>query len=197
MFDIGGVVVNYSPLDFLVDRFFHERTEKKLYDAVFGSAEWLMLDKGEISWEQACDIFMQRGRDKDISFEMQALVDGWTDMLTDRKATIELMRLLKKKGFHLYYLSNISKETLKTLSQRKYWQLFDGGVASSDIGALKPDPKMYQTLLDKYQLIPEETIFADDHKPNAAAAFEHGITGIHFKNLKSFCKILVDYGIDT
>ena len=39
-------------------------------------------------------------------------------------------------------------------------------------------------------------IFTDDDKDNAAAAFKAGVTGIQFKNVKSFCKMLVTYGID-
>lgn len=196
VFDIGGVVVNYSPKDYLVDRFYHDRTEKKLYEAVFGSEEWEMLDRGELRWAEAAEIFRQRGKEKDISFEMQALLDEWTDMLTTRKATVALMRLLKKKGFKLYYLTNISHEVFALLQQRDFWQLFDGGVASCEAGAAKPDLALYRELLKKYELEPQETIFTDDRRENTAAAFEAGITGIQFKNVKNFCKMLVTYGID-
>lgn len=196
VFDLGGVVVNYDPKEFLVDRFFYERTENKIYDAVFGSQEWQMLDKGELTFEEASQIFLQRGHEKDIAFEMQEILDNWTEMLTNRKATINLMRLFKKKGFQLFYLSNISKQSFALLKSRNFWPLFDGGIASCEVGLCKPDPAIYKLLLEKYDLVPQETIFADDHKDNAAAAFQVGITGIQFKNVKSFCKMLITYGID-
>lgn len=197
VFDLGGVVVDYNPKDYLADRFFNERIEKKLYDAVFGSEEWQLLDQGKITWADAFQIFMQRGQDRDMAFEMQALLEDWTEMLATRKPTIILLKMLKKKGFNLYYLSNISKDALNFLARRSFFKLFSGGVASYEVGVNKPDPLIYDALLDKYSLIPEETIFTDDRKPNAAAAFECGMTGIQFKTVKGFCKMLVTYGIDV
>lgn len=196
VFDLGGVVVNYNPKDFLVDKFYHERTENILYAAVFGSEEWALMDEGKLTWHEAHDIFMQRGHQRDLAFEMQTLLDEWAEMMTTRRATVTLMRLLKKKGFNLYYLSNMSHYVHDYLAPREFWQLFDGGVLSCEAGLLKPDIEIYQHLIDKYQLTPQETIFTDDTKDNALAAFKAGITGIQFKTVKSFCKMLVTYGID-
>lgn len=196
IFDLGGVVVHYNPKEYLVDRFFHERTERKIYDAVFGSEEWLLMNMGQLSWREASAIFLKRGQEKDIAFEMRTVLEDWTEMLANRRATIVLMGLMKKKGFHLYYLSNIPKEVLALLEQREFWPLFDGGIASCEVGLLKPDINIYKALLDKYKLVPQETIYTDEDKDNTSAAFEAGITGIQFKNVKSFCKMLVTYGID-
>lgn len=196
VFDLGGVVVNFNPKDYLMEKFCHERTETKIYEAVFGSPEWELMDNGLISWEEAATIFMQRGRDKGIEFEMRTALEEWPEMMTTRKATILLMHLLKKKGFNLYYLSNISKDVLALLTPRNFWPLFDGGVASYELQVGKPELAIYQELLDRYDLVPQETIFTDDNRENASVAFQVGITGIHFKNVKSFCKMLVTYGID-
>lgn len=196
IFDLGGVVINYNPKDYLTERFYHERTEKKLYDAIFGSEEWKLLDKGQLTWGDASKIFMRRGREKDMAFETQAVLEEWTDMLTTRAATVALMRILKKKGFNLYYLTNMSREVFAFLQDRDFWNLFDGGVVSCKAGILKPDIEIFKLLVNKYALVPQESIFTDDRKDNAAAAFEVGITGIQFRNVKSFCKMLVTYGID-
>lgn len=197
VFDLGGVVIDYNPKDYLVDRFYHTDTEEKLYNAVFGSEEWHLLDKGEITWAEAQSIFMRRGHEDGLAFEMQAVMDEWTDIMSTRRATVALLRLLKKRGFNLYYLSNISKPILELLKQRDFWSLFDGGVASCEEGYLKPEPELYQILLSRYGLVPQETIFTDDLRENTAAAFEIGITGIQFKNVKNFCKMLVTYGIEV
>ncbi len=196
VFDLGGVVINYNPKDYLVERFYSERTENKLYDAVFGSEEWQLMDKGKLSWNDASAIFMQRGEAKDVAFEMRALLEEWTELMTTRAATVVLMRLLKKNGFRLYYLSNMSKEVHELIAKRDFWTLFDGGVLSYEVGVTKPDLEIYQMLLKKYKLVPQETIFTGDVKANSAAAFETGITGIQFRNVKSFCKMLVTYGIE-
>ena len=197
VFDLGGVVVNYDPKGFLLNRFYSEGTEAKLYDAVFGSDEWKQLDKGTLTWREAAGIFMARAREMDLVFEMTAVLEEWTEMLSTRKATITLLQLFKKKGFQLYYLSNMCSEVHSMLQKRSFWPLFDGGILSYEVGMNKPDIDMYRALLRKYALLPHETIFTDDNKDNANAAFEAGIAGIHFKNLKDFCKMLVTYGVDV
>lgn len=196
VFDLGGVVIDYNPKEYLMEKFFHERTERRLYEAVFGSREWELLDKGELTWEQAQEIFTQRGVEKNMNFEMQALLEEWTEMLGTRAATVALMRLLKKRGFKLYYLSNIAAETLELVRQRDFWELFDGGVASCELHICKPDLEIYQELVKRYNLVPQETIFTDDNRTNATMAFQAGITGIHFTNVKGLCKMMVTYGID-
>ncbi len=196
LFDIGGVVVDYSPKDFLVDKFYNERTEKRLYDAVFGSPEWKMLDNGVITWEQAYEIFMKRGQNRGMAFEMRTVLDEWTDMLTTRNATVALMRTFKKRGLDLYYLSNMPKEVYAFLQNRKFWPLFEGGIFSYEVGISKPDVEIFHLVLKKYNLDPGETIFIDDMRENASAAFEAGITGIPFTNVKNLCKMLVTYGVE-
>ena len=49
IFDFGGVVVDFAPKDFLMDHFMNRRAEEETYALVFGSQEWLDLDRGIIS----------------------------------------------------------------------------------------------------------------------------------------------------
>ena len=51
----------------------------------------------------------------------------------------------------------------------------DGKVVSYQIHIGKPDPAIYQYLLEKYQLNPQETVFFDDREVNTAAAKKLGI----------------------
>ena len=170
--------------------------EHKIYDAMFGSPEWVKLDLGEITYEEASAVFMERARQTDCEFEMHAVIENWLEMLTERRATINLMRLFKKRGYHLYYLSNIPQLALAELKTRKFWPLFDGGVASCEVGVRKPDIEIYKTLLERYQIDPKNALFADDSKVNAQGAFRAGITGIHFTNVNELIKTLLTYGID-
>ena len=196
IFDLGGVVVNYDPKDYLVERFFYSRIEQKIYDAMFGSPEWRKLDLGEMTFDEASAVFMERALETDCEFEMRAVIEDWMDLLTDRRATINLMRLFKKRGYHLYYLSNISHLALAEVKKRKFWTLFDGGIASCEAGVCKPDIQIYKDLLERYDINPKNALFVDDSKVNAEAAFRAGITGIHFTNVNELIKTLLTYGID-
>lgn len=47
---------------------------------------------------------------------------------------------------------------------------FDGIVTSFEAKSIKPDAKIFETAIEKYQLVPEETLFLDDSQKNLSAA---------------------------
>ena len=195
VFDLGGVVVDFAPKDFLLERFFNAETEAKVYDIVFGSSEWRMLDAGEITREQANEVMLKKAEEEACLFEVESVLDDWMRTLKTRRRTVDIIKRLKKMGFAIYYLSNIAQDTLDELKTRDFWPLFDGGIASCEMKTNKPDPIIYEALLSKYNLNREETIFTDDNKLNASAAYELGITGIHYKGNTSLLHALNQCGI--
>jgi putative hydrolase of the HAD superfamily len=68
--------------------------------------------------------------------------------------------------------------------EQKYpiWEVFDGMVISSRIQMVKPELKIYQHLLEKFDLIIEKTIFIDDIPENLEAASMLGMRIIKFEN---------------
>ena len=130
VFDLGGVVVDFNPREFLVDHFLNEKLENQLYDITFGSAEWLKIDAGVLPRDQAYDIMREKGKALGYSFETEVILSDWFDMLNTKDDTVQLMKRLKKRGYRLFYLSNIADDVLDTLRQRRFWSLFDGGIAS-------------------------------------------------------------------
>ena len=70
---------------------------------------------------------------------------------------------------------------LDLLTRRDFEGLFDGGVASCEVKVNKPDPRIYQALLDKYRLRADESIFIDDRAENLlpASALGFGIYEMH------------------
>ena len=97
--------------------------------------------------------------------------------------TIPMIQDLKDKGYKVYYLSNWSAWThdlLQEAGKFDFLKYMDGGVFSYDVGYRKPDPEIYQILLNRYKINPEEAVFFDDRKENIEAANKMGIHGILF-----------------
>ena len=61
-FDLGGVVVDFAPHDFLLENFCSAPIEQKVYDITFGSKEWQQLDAGLITRAQGDAIMLEKGR---------------------------------------------------------------------------------------------------------------------------------------
>ena len=196
LLDFGGVVVDFNPRNFLMDRFMNKHAEDVVYDLTFGSQEWMDLDRGIITREEANRLMMENAAHVNREFEVRTVIEEWAAMLRTKKTTIRVMKELKSAGYRLYYLTNIPTDVLDDLRQRDWFALFDGGIASCEVHLCKPEPEIYTTLMRQYHLAYDESIFVDDSKANAQAAYNLGITGILYKNPKSFQRALRACGIE-
>ena len=167
VFDFGGVMVDFDPHKYLIDLFGNRGLEEEVYDLTFGSREWRLLDAGRITRREAN--------------EVEGVLDDWMSMLRPRRRMQALVEQLKQRGYCVYYLSNIPEDVLDLLTHRDFEGLFDGGVASCEVKVNKPDPRIYQALLDKYRLRADESIFIDDRAENLlpASALGFGIYEMH------------------
>jgi len=95
---------------------------------------------------------------------------------------LELIRRLKNHGYMVYYLSNMPTDVFQQLMSGPLKDVFDGGVASCEVHINKPDSRIYQAFLDKYQLKANECVFIDDRRENVQAAFVLGFAGIQMKD---------------
>ncbi len=89
--------------------------------------------------------------------------------------TERLIGDLKSAGYKLYVLSNMSKEFIAFLRQVPLYGCFDGEVVSCEELTVKPEPRIYEILLDRFGLVSEETLFIDDRPANLEAAARFGI----------------------
>ena len=182
IFDLGGVMVDFDPKTYLVDRFCNAEVEEQVSQLTFESEEWKLLDAGLITRSEANLRMLARAKEYGRAFEVQGVLDDWMHILRPRRRMQELVRKLKSRGYCVYYLSNIPEDVLDFLTERDLKGLFDGGVASCEVHINKPDPRIYKALLDKYQLKAGESVFIDDRLENVQAAFRLGFAGIQMKD---------------
>ena len=107
--------MDFDPREFLVDHFMNERVEDQLYDITFGSEEWLQMDAGLLTREEGDRIMREKGAALRRSFEVGVILDDWYDMLRTKDDTVQLIKRLKKRGYGVFYLSNISWDVLEML----------------------------------------------------------------------------------
>ena len=182
IFDLGGVMVDFDPKTYLVDRFCNAEVEEQVSQLTFESEEWKLLDAGLITRSEANLRMLARAKEYGRAFEVQGVLDDWMHILRPRRRMQELVQRLKNHGYSVYYLSNIPQDVLELLNERGVLAQFDGGVASCEVHINKPDPRIYKALLAKYQLKAGESVFIDDRLENVQAAFRLGFAGIQMKD---------------
>lgn len=196
VFDLGGVMVDFDPKAYLVDRLCNAEIEEQVYDLTFGSEEWQLLDAGQISRFEGNHRMLEKARAAGRAFEVQGVLDDWLHILRPRRKMQELVQRLKSHGYCVYYLSNIPQDVLDLLVAQGVLAQFDGGVASCEVHINKPDPRIYQALLDKYSLKADESIFIDDRLENVQAAFELGFAVVPMKeSVGTLIRSLATYNV--
>ncbi|MDE5718684.1 MAG: HAD-IA family hydrolase [Lachnospiraceae bacterium] len=73
----------------------------------------------------------------------------------------------------------------------------DGGILSYEDKVIKPMPEIYQLLIDRYGLTPEECVFLDDTQRNLDGAEKFGIHTILFKNQAQAIEELERLGVEA
>ena len=110
--------------------------------------------------------------------------------------TKDWLSYLKKRGYKLYFLSNFSEPLYKRCTKDlKFLEFMDGGYMSWQVHLLKPEPEMYQKLIQDFQIVPEKAVYIDDYMDNVAEARAQGLNAIHFTGRKSAVQQLMDFGV--
>jgi len=161
IFDLGNVLLKFQPSEFLL-RFTDDVEYIDQFVAkIFRSSTWMDLDRGTISLEVAKNNFISK-YPKEEAF-LTLFFNHWMEMLTPIEENIKILKHLCDLGYKTYILSNFIKETF-TFIQNNYdiFQLFDGQIISGFEETIKPEKAIYELLLSRYNLLPEESLFIDD-----------------------------------
>ena len=123
------------------------------------------------------------------------LENEWISYYELFEKTKEIIIKLKEK-YKVYYLSNNVKERAERLNEKfDYLKLFDGGVYSHEVKAIKPDPRIYEFALNKAGFKAEETVFIDDKESSLEPARKMGMETILFENSDKLEADLIKLGV--
>ena len=139
---------------------------------------WVDYDLGVSSLDDVVrELSAYRGVEEDYARELILLAISRQETIAP---TAALIGDLKRAGYKLYVLSNMSREFIDYLRRQEVYANFEGDVVSCDVGVVKPMPQIYEILLEKFSLDAAETIFIDDRRENVEAAEAKGIATFHF-----------------
>lgn len=180
IFDFEGVLMDWDPRYYFKNHF-ETQSEMDFFLNNIATNTWNMEQDRGRSLERGTEKLVREHPlfEKDI----RAYYDNWTTMLRgDIPQNVAVLRQLDGK-YPLYGLTNWSSETFPyALENYDFFKIFDGKiVVSGDEKLIKPDPKIYQVLLKRYNLKAEESVFIDDNIQNIETAKDLGFATIHMK----------------
>ncbi|WP_270457125.1 HAD family hydrolase [Lactobacillus gasseri] len=180
IFDFGNVIMNYSPNEILNHYELSPADHDLLRKIIFESKEWSEIDAGKISEKEATEIFMDRVPDR-LKGKVKQVMVTWPENVDFYEPVFNYMEKLRQEGYKIYGLSNTGMQFANFVKNSEMGNYFDGYVFSAQEKLMKPDRRIYEKLIARYMLKPEESLFIDDLKANTDAAKKLGMQAFTFK----------------
>jgi 2-haloacid dehalogenase len=194
VFDVGNVLLRWDPRN-LYRKIFPEESQMEWFLAYVCDGPWNEeQDRGRV-WAEAIE--ERCARYPDWHHHIRAYDERWLEMLAGEiSENVRVLRSLKQAGECIYAITNFSREKFALgRSHHDFFDLFDGIVVSGEEGLLKPDLRIFQRFLERYDLKAHECIFIDDNISNVAAACSLGMSGIHYQEHLDLAQALAERGV--
>lgn len=180
IFDFGGVLLGWDPR-FLYRKYFggdELAMEKFLSDVRF--MEWNQKQDAGRSFDEA--VAELSAAFPHYALAIQAYHERYFESLSGPvEGAIDILKRIKELGYLVCGLSNWPYEKFLLVKERyPFFDWFDHVVISGDVRLVKPDPRIFQLLLDRIDKRPEECLLIDDSIANIEIAQSLHFKTIHF-----------------
>lgn len=178
VFDFGGVLMDWDPRYFF-RTYFNDDEKMEWFLKNIAKDEWnAEQDRGR-SLAEGTEILVKQHPDWEK--EIRAYYDNWGAMLkSDIPKNVNVLRELDGH-YQLYGLTNWSAETFPyALKHYDFFKLFEGKIVVSGTEKLiKPGREIFDVLISRYQIEPDESVFIDDNAKNIDTAKSLGFETVH------------------
>lgn len=193
LFDLGNVLIDYRP-EIFISRLSERSgiTKEKLARYFLTSSADIAYTEGKISSE---DFFKAVVRDLGLKCELEDFRNFWCDIFFAKNEMSTLVAALKKK-YPVWVLSNTNEWHFEFLKSRfPVLNIPDRHFLSYELKCQKPDPKIYEHVIQGTGLKPEEIFFTDDIEVNISAAKKAGLRASVFKTADELNQELNQLGV--
>ena len=194
LFDMGNVLVFFShdrmceQLGQLCDR----STEEVRHLLLDSGVQW-NYERGRLSPAQFHEWFQETTRRK-IPFD--DLTRAASDIFWLNEPIVPVLDQLKAQGLRLVLLSNTCITHFEWVRDHyDVLQRFDACVTSCGVGAIKPEPAIYEAALREIGCDPGECFYTDDIPKYVTAGRQHGLLAEVFTDVPALLGHLGKHGV--
>lgn len=127
------------------------------------------------------------------SFGQSLSLDQITNLLIEaysvNQNVVDYVKKVRSEGIKTCICTNNFPTRINALSKKfNFLSDFDVQIFSYQVGFNKPDPKIFQSLIDKSGVLPSELFYADDNQSCVDSAKSLGINAIVYTTFDNFVK---------
>ena len=192
IFDVGQVLVKFNPRNLFI-KILKDEEKVDFFLKNICTWEWHIQQDLIYDTSKAAEPVIKKH--PEYKGAIEAFYGRFLEMIDSvHQENVDLALKLKQKGYPIYLLSNFPGDQFeKYRLQNSYIDMFDDRIISGDVGLAKPDKKIYELAVQKFSLIPEESLFIDDKIENTTSAEKLGIKTIHLENPNALNVIIKNY----
>lgn len=184
IFDIGNVLACFRWKGLFTDLGFSGEMFDRIAEAtVLHPTMWPEFDRSLMSDEEIISRCIERA--PEYEKEIRMIFERTECLIEEYTYSYGWIKDLKERGYKVYLLSNYGKTSFEAAVHHgkfSFLPLTDGRVISYEVKIVKPEPGIYEALIKKYELVPEECVFLDDREDNVVTARKSGFHGIVVEN---------------
>jgi putative hydrolase of the HAD superfamily len=198
VFDVGGVIVQWQPLE-LMRRHFpahaHDEAQARavmaqVFETFTPEADWGAFDCGLIDSAVLAARIVKRTALP--LAQVQALIDAIPDHLEPMPEVVALLERLRAAGRRLALLSNMPSPYADHLErEHRCFDVFEHRAWSGRLGTMKPQRRIFDHVQEQLGVDDaSRLLFIDDHAGNIDAARALGWQALHFTSAREVIAVL-------
>ncbi len=178
VFDLGNVLLDYSPYRFLHQAGIDSERHADIGAALFENPEvWSELDRGTLDSHGVARKAIEVN--PALENEIISYMQQWHEFFEMIPDNVEAFYKIKRSGCGVYVLSNFSSEAFEKIRWKfPFLDEMDGMIISAEHQVIKPEPEIFQLLIDRYRIEPQNAVFIDDLIANTDVARTFGFNVI-------------------
>ena len=197
IFDLGGVLIDWNPLYVFTDLISDAERRTYFFEEVCPTHWNEQQDAGNLialATEERIALFPE------WEHEIRAYYGRWVEMLGEANhGTVEILKtLIDSPDYKVYALTNWSAETFpiaKSMERFQFLHWFEGTLVSGEEMMIKPQPEIFELILNRYNIDRSKAIFIDDNIKNVHASNTVGLQAIHFQSSEQLAEELKIRGV--
>jgi FMN phosphatase YigB (HAD superfamily) len=194
IFDLGKVLVDFD-YSIAAKKIAARSTDAPadLHAFLGGSPVILQYESGQLTREE----FYEAVR-RPIGFRGDLAEFGgyFADIFSEMPGTIALHAELRRRGFKTYIFSNTNDLAVEHVRRNfPFFKNFDGYIFSHEVGAMKPQPKIYEAMEAMTGRHRADLIYLDDRAENIEAGRVRGWRAILHESPEKTRQALTNLGV--
>ena len=197
IFDLGGVLIDWNPLYVFTDLISDAERRTYFFEEVCPMHWNEQQDAGNLialATEERIALF------PDWEHEIRAYYERWVEMLGEANhGTVEILKtLIDSPDYKVYALTNWSAETFpiaKSMERFQFLHWFEGTLVSGEEMMIKPQPEIFELILNRYNIDRTKAVFIDDNIKNVHASNTVGLQAVHFQSSEQLAEELKIRGV--